>query len=85
MERAPVGAIYNVGGGAEVTMRDDRAARGDRGPGARLGATRRWPGDQRRTLADTTRIRAELGWEPRTPLDDGLRPNGTGPRLSRAR
>jgi nucleoside-diphosphate-sugar epimerase len=30
-------------------------------------------GDQRRTKADTTRIRAELGWQPETPLAAGLR------------
>ena len=30
-------------------------------------------GDQRRTKADTSRIRAELGWEPQTSLADGLR------------
>ena len=30
-------------------------------------------GDMRRTKADTTRIRAELGWEATTPLEDGLR------------
>jgi nucleoside-diphosphate-sugar epimerase len=31
------------------------------------------PGDQRRTNADTTRIRAALGWEPRVSLEEGLR------------
>ena len=31
------------------------------------------PGDQRRTNADTTRIRTELGWEPRVSLEEGLR------------
>ena len=30
------------------------------------------PGDQRRTQADTTRIRGELGWEPQVSLEDGL-------------
>jgi nucleoside-diphosphate-sugar epimerase len=30
------------------------------------------PGDQRRTQADTTRIRTELGWTPRVSLEDGL-------------
>ena len=29
-------------------------------------------GDVPHTWADTTRARTELGWEPRTPLDDGL-------------
>jgi nucleoside-diphosphate-sugar epimerase len=31
------------------------------------------PGDTRRTSADTTRIRTELGWAPQTSLEDGLR------------
>ncbi len=75
MERAGAGAVYNVGGGAGGDdARGDRAARADRRPHARR---RRdgppVPGDQRRTKADTTRIRDELGWEPRTPLEDGLR------------
>ena len=30
-------------------------------------------GDQRRTKADTTRIRDELGWQPTTSLEEGLR------------
>jgi UDP-glucose 4-epimerase len=29
-------------------------------------------GDQRRTKADTTRIRSELGWEPHVPLAEGI-------------
>jgi nucleoside-diphosphate-sugar epimerase len=29
-------------------------------------------GDAARTAADTARIRAELGWEPVTPFEDGL-------------
>jgi UDP-glucose 4-epimerase len=30
------------------------------------------PGDQRRTQADTTRIRSELAWSPRVGLEDGI-------------
>jgi UDP-glucose 4-epimerase len=30
-------------------------------------------GDVRRTSADVTRIGAELGWSPKTSLEDGLR------------
>jgi nucleoside-diphosphate-sugar epimerase len=30
------------------------------------------PGDQRRTKADTTRIREGLGWEPTVSLEEGL-------------
>ena len=52
--------------------RDDRAARADRRPQRSTCARgRRSLGDQRRTKADTTRIRAELGWEPRTSARGG--------------
>ena len=74
MERAGAGAVYNVGGGQEATMNEalalleEIAGRTlDRRHGPPV------PGDQRRTKADTTRIRDELGWEPRTPLEVGLR------------
>jgi len=74
MERAGAGAVYNVGGGQEATMNEALALleeiagrRLDRRHGPPV------PGDQRRTKADTTRIRDELGWEPRTPLQVGLR------------
>jgi nucleoside-diphosphate-sugar epimerase len=37
---------------------------------------RRYPvavaGDQQRTMADTTRIRSELGWEPKVSLEEGV-------------
>jgi UDP-glucuronate 4-epimerase len=64
---------YNVGGGEEATMRDtiaifeelaDRPLEIRNHPSV--------PGDQRRTKADTTLIRSELGWEPTTSLRDGL-------------
>jgi UDP-glucuronate 4-epimerase len=73
MEFAPAGALFNVGGGEEATVNRALALlegiaglRLDvvRGPGV--------PGDQRRTKADTTRIREALGWTPQVPLDQGL-------------
>ncbi|HSC92974.1 MAG TPA: NAD-dependent epimerase/dehydratase family protein [Gaiellaceae bacterium] len=74
MERAPAGAVLNVGGGEEATM-NDAIARLERIAGRTLELVREppAPGDQRRTKADTTRIRELLGWEPRTSLDAGLR------------
>ena len=42
-----------------------RALEVERGPAA--------AGDMRRTAADTSRIRHELGWQPTTALEDGLR------------
>jgi UDP-glucuronate 4-epimerase len=73
MERAPQGAIYNVGGGTEVSMLDAVETLG-RIAGRRLELVRRprREGDAARTAADTTRIRTELGWEPRTSFEDGL-------------
>jgi len=73
MERATGGATYNVGGGAEVTMLEAIEALG-RVSGRRLEIVRhpRREGDAARTAADTTRIRADLGWEPLTSFDEGL-------------
>jgi UDP-glucuronate 4-epimerase len=74
MEDAPSGAVLNVGGGEEATMNETISLL-ERISGRSLDV-RREPavaGDQRRTKADTGRIRAELGWEPRTSLEAGLR------------
>jgi UDP-glucuronate 4-epimerase len=74
MERGRAGAVYNVGGGSEATMREAIALL-ERVSGRRLDVVIRAPvaGDPRRTSADTTRARAELGWQPRVELDEGLR------------
>jgi UDP-glucuronate 4-epimerase len=73
MEGAQGGAVYNVGGGSEVSMLEAVETLG-RIAGRRLELVRRprRQGDAARTAADTTRIRAELGWEPVTPFEDGL-------------
>jgi UDP-glucuronate 4-epimerase len=74
MERGAPGAVYNVGGGEEATMLETIAML-ERISGRTLEAryAPSVPGDQRRTKADTTRIRDDLGWRPATPLADGLR------------
>ena len=73
MERAPSGAIYNVGGGTEASLRRvieicEQIA--DR----RLDVLHREAvaGDVWRTAADTTRIRGEIAWRPQVSLDEGL-------------
>jgi len=73
MEEAPGGAIYNVGGGVDVSMLEAIEALG-RVAGRRLEVVRspRVEGDVMRTVADTSRIRAEIGWEPRTTFEEGL-------------
>jgi UDP-glucuronate 4-epimerase len=73
MERAPAGALYNVGGGEEATL--NRALALLEGiAGRRLDVARApgVPGDQRRTKADTTRVRDALGWTPQVTLEQGL-------------
>ena len=74
MEGAPAGAVYNVGGGGETSMRA-AIALCERIANRRLDV-RTAPdasGDVRRTAADTTRIRTDLGWAPAVGLEEGLR------------
>jgi nucleoside-diphosphate-sugar epimerase len=68
-----VGETFNIGGGEEVNVNQvlhlleeltGRPAQIVYGPPR--------PGDQRRTVADTTRARTMLGYNPRTRLIDGL-------------
>ena len=67
-------AIYNVGGGHEVTLSEIIATledlAGDRIALQRHGAQ---VGDVRRTGADTSLARRTLGWEPAVTLTTGLR------------
>jgi UDP-glucuronate 4-epimerase len=71
MERG--NGTYNVGGAIEASM-NDSIALFEEIAGRTLDLRRQQavPGDQRRTSADTTRIRAELGWEPHVSLREGL-------------
>ena len=71
MERGT--GVYNVGGAIEASMTETIALL-ERISGRRLDVRRQpaVPGDQRRTNADTTRIRRELGWRPEVPLEQGL-------------
>ena len=73
MERGSSGTTYNVGGGSETTL-NDAIELCEELAGTELTvineATAR--GDVRRTGADTTLIRTELGWRPETPLAHGL-------------
>jgi nucleoside-diphosphate-sugar epimerase len=64
---------YNVGGALEASMNESIALL-ERISGRTLDVRRHpsVPGDQRRTQADTTRIRGELGWQPQVTLEDGL-------------
>jgi UDP-glucuronate 4-epimerase len=73
MEAGSSRTTYNVGGGSETTL-NDAIELCQELAGTELDvineATAR--GDVRRTGADTTLIRTELGWRPETPLARGL-------------
>ena len=74
MARAPAGATYNVGGGSETTLLDViRLAERLSGRPLELRHEASAVGDVRRTAADTSAAREDLGWEPRVPLEQGLR------------
>ena len=71
--RGTPGEIYNVGGG-EARSANWVVETVQRLAGRRVevvhGPAR--PGEQREALADTTRARRDLGWEPKTSLEAGL-------------
>jgi len=64
---------YNAGGALEASM-NEAIELFERVSGRTLDVRRHppVPGDQRRTRADTTRIRSELGWAPQTTLEQGV-------------
>jgi UDP-glucuronate 4-epimerase len=65
---------YNVGGANEASMNTTiELLEGISGRSLDLRRLPAVAGDQRRTNADTARIRSELGWEPRVSLEEGLR------------
>ena len=74
MESGRAGATYNVGGGAEATMRE-AIALCERVSGRTLDLRQRAgaKGDVTRTAADTTLIRTDLGWAAGVGLEEGLR------------
>jgi len=65
--------VYNVGGAIEASLNDTIALlEAISGRTLALERDAAVPGDQRRTRADTRRIRDELGWSPRVSLEQGL-------------
>jgi UDP-glucuronate 4-epimerase len=73
MERGPRAIVYNVGGGSETTL-NGAIALCETLAGTRLDVVNEpvARGDVRRTGADTTLIRSQLGWRPKTSLAEGL-------------
>ncbi len=74
MEHAQSGAVFNVGGGDEVTLhRVIELFEEASGASLTIASAPSANGDARRTSADTTRARTELGWEPAVSMCDGVR------------
>src|SRR5439155_4237855 len=68
-ERAPSGRIYNVGSGRDVSVNHLVEL---------LGASRtvrlpKRPGEPDRTFADIGRMRDELDWQPKVPIETGVK------------
>jgi len=73
LERGVPGTNYNVGGGEEATL-NGVIGLFEELAGRRLDVQRQGQavGDMSRTCADTSRLRSDTGWSPRTALRDGI-------------
>ncbi len=72
-KKAPGRGVYNVGGGSQVEVLEaiailERAL----GVKANIDFQPLPPGDPRRTRADASRIQADFGFTPSTPIEQGL-------------
>lgn len=71
--QAPVGEVYNVGGGETASVWDVlHRLEGIGGRKARVVQHPARPGDQRHTGADTSKLTRHLGWQPTVSLEEGL-------------
>jgi nucleoside-diphosphate-sugar epimerase len=69
-----VGQVFNIGGGEEVNVIQVLAMLEElTGATARIAHGPQRPGDQRRTVADTTKARQVLGYVAQTGVMEGLR------------
>jgi nucleoside-diphosphate-sugar epimerase len=73
-ERGTPGAVYNIGGGHPITLMEViRILESEVGKSALLDRQPRAMGDPRRTAANLTRAREDLGYEPKVPVAEALR------------
>jgi dTDP-glucose 4,6-dehydratase len=74
LQQGRIGETYNVGSGVERSIEEIAdlvlAALGK--PASLKTIVPDRPGHDRRYLLDSEKIRAELGWQPEVPFDDGL-------------
>ena len=74
LERGPAGGVYNIGGGRELELLDAIGIIADElGVEPRLVFGPARAGDQRRTAADVSKARRELGYDPVVGPEEGLR------------
>ncbi len=67
------GRVYNIGGGSRVSVNEVlRLVEQIVGCPVAIDRQPPQPGDMRDTFADTSLARAELGFEPKTSLAEGL-------------
>lgn len=74
IEHGRAGEVYNIGGGVPITL--NHALEIIERETGHIAERRYLPvrrGDQRHTLADTAKARADLGYEPRVGPEEGLR------------
>jgi nucleoside-diphosphate-sugar epimerase len=70
---APIAETFNIGGGEMVSVLDVlRKLEHLAGRKFTIQSAPARIGDQRHTFADTTKLRRQLNWEPRTTFDEGL-------------
>ncbi|MBK3732708.1 UDP-glucose 4-epimerase [Azospirillum brasilense] len=67
-EKGHTGAVYNVGSGTSVSVNRLVELLGN----GRVEHLPKRPGEPDCTFADTSRIRAELGWSPQVSIEDGV-------------
>jgi nucleoside-diphosphate-sugar epimerase len=73
MEAAPAGAVYNVGGGSETTLKEIiELCEQLTGEQLDVRYAAAAAGDVQRTASDTSLIQRDTGWTPEVSLEEGL-------------
>ncbi|MDA8039660.1 MAG: dTDP-glucose 4,6-dehydratase [Actinomycetota bacterium] len=74
LERGRIGETYHVGSGREASIEEiaDLVLAATGQPASLKTIVPDRPGHDRRYLLDSSKIRSELGWEPKVPFEDGV-------------